>query len=81
MRTVNGLVYQQGLYKRGYCMIEPYVNRDSVGNTSASIQFSTMFSKTVFAFAVLLLVAVTAGPLKDTTPMERKHFKNYLKVN
>lgn len=78
MRTVSGLVYQQGLYKRGYCMLRPYVGRDSVGNTSASILFSTMFSKTVFAFAVLLLVAVTASPLKDTTPTERKHYRNYL---
>lgn len=62
-------------------MLGPYVSRDSVGNTSACIQSSTMFPKTVFVFAVILLVAVTAGPLKDTTPVERKHFRNFLTHN
>lgn len=61
-------------------MFGPYVSRDSVGNTSACIQFNTMFPKTVFLFAVILMVAVTAGPIKES-PVERKHFKNYLVLN
>lgn len=62
-------------------MFGSYVSRDSVGNTSACIQFSIMYPKTVIAFAVILLVAVTAGPIKETAVYDRKQFKNYLSIS